>query len=765
MNRQPTIERETNPVSDRHLTIGLLTHGAGDPNDASLWAGVADAARDREVNLICVPGKPLHSPIGFDAQANVIFDLIDDQTVNGLVIWGGALAHHASEEEMHAFYERFRSIPVVSIALALEGVSSVLVDNRQGMYDAVQHLIEEHGCRRIAFSGPQGHPEAEARRQAYAKALDDAGISLDPALIVPGAFSEAGREAGREAIRLLLKERAVPFDALACATDVIAAGAIDELKHQGLHVPADVAVIGFDDLDEARVTAPPLTTVSFGAYEQGYRATEILMDHIAGRKGPQQLVIPMRLIIRQSCGCMAPEVAEATSGSVEPLGEPSRPPFGARRDEIVAAMVAVAPPGSSADRAWAEQLVDTLAAELDDHQTGAFLSTLEGVLSDADRPTGWHSVISALRRHALPGLVGADLLIPAENLWQQARVMIGLEERRHEIYQGWQRQQQAQVLRKVNQQLITTIEMDQLMEATAEQLPRLGISRCYLSLYEDPDAPTEQARLILAYDENGRIELGADEQRFPSRQLAPRGLLHRERRYTMMVEPLYFRQDQIGFALFEVGPRSGILYETLRGQLSSALKGALLFQERKQAEAALQKAYGEVEQQVEERTAELKREIAERQRAQAESQRLQQEIIEAQKRAIQELSTPVIPVMDAPGGAGGIIVMPLIGSIDTLRARDIMRTLLAGIREHRAKVVILDITGVLIVDSGVANHLNKTIQAARLKGARTIVTGVSDAVAETIVDLGIDWSDIETLADLQTGLIVALNNLGIKLVR
>jgi rsbT co-antagonist protein RsbR len=112
-----------------------------------------------------------------------------------------------------------------------------------------------------------------------------------------------------------------------------------------------------------------------------------------------------------------------------------------------------------------------------------------------------------------------------------------------------------------------------------------------------------------------------------------------------------------------------------------------------------------------------------------------------------------------------IIVMPLVGSIDTLRARDITRSLLAGIREHRAKVVILDITGVPIVDSGVADHLNKTIQSARLKGAQTIVTGISDAVAEAIVDLGIDWSGVETLADLRTGLIVALDKLGVKLTR
>ena len=140
-----------------------------------------------------------------------------------------------------------------------------------------------------------------------------------------------------------------------------------------------------------------------------------------------------------------------------------------------------------------------------------------------------------------------------------------------------------------------------------------------------------------------------------------------------------------------------------------------------------------------------------------ETERLQQEILEAQQRAIQELSTPVIPIMDR------ILVMPLIGSIDSLRAKDIMRVLLAGISRHRARVVILDITGVPLVDSGVANHLNKTIQAARLKGARTIITGVSDAVAETVVDLGIDWSGIETLSDLQTGLIAALEGLGVRL--
>ena len=149
--------------------------------------------------------------------------------------------------------------------------------------------------------------------------------------------------------------------------------------------------------------------------------------------------------------------------------------------------------------------------------------------------------------------------------------------------------------------------------------------------------------------------------------------------------------------------------------------------------------------------------ITESKQAEEERIRLQQEVIDAQQQAIAELSTPVIPIMDR------VIVMPMVGSIDSMRARDITRALLAGIGHHRAKVVILDVTGVSIMDTGIVNHLNKTIQAARLKGARTIVTGISDAVAESIVDLGIDWSAITTLSDLQTGLLVALESLNYEL--
>jgi anti-anti-sigma regulatory factor len=390
-------------------------------------------------------------------------------------------------------------------------------------------------------------------------------------------------------------------------------------------------------------------------------------------------------------------------------------------------------------------------AEVKGQSPGLFLRELNEALGQAGTAGNevrlWQNGLSVLRRWLLPYLDAAALAL-ADNLWQQARVMIGEVAERTRAYQALQAKQQAEVLREVSQALITTFDVERLMDVLAESLPRLDFPAGYLSLYETPQPyqyPQPDlgwSRLMLAYDERGRVELEPGGQRFPTGQLLPEEMWP-DRQFSFVVEPLYFQNDQIGFALFDIGPREGAPYEALRGQISSALKGALLLRAREEAEAALAQAYAEVEQQVRDRTAQLQRETAER-------ERLQQEVIEAQQRAIQELSTPIIPVLE------GVIVMPLIGSIDTMRARDVTRSLLAGIREHHARMVILDITGVPIVDSGVAAYLNKTVQAARLKGARTIVTGISEAVAETIVDLGIDWSGIETLSDLKTGLRVAL---------
>lgn len=131
-----------------------------------------------------------------------------------------------------------------------------------------------------------------------------------------------------------------------------------------------------------------------------------------------------------------------------------------------------------------------------------------------------------------------------------------------------------------------------------------------------------------------------------------------------------------------------------------------------------------------------------------------EQVIQAQALAIQELSTPVIQVWE------GILVLPLIGAIDTQRAKVVMENLLAEIVNTKSPHVIIDITGVPIVDTGVAERLIKTVEAARLVGAECVLTGIRPEVAQTLVMLGVDLSGITTKATLQHSLAFLLNKKG-----
>ena len=131
-------------------------------------------------------------------------------------------------------------------------------------------------------------------------------------------------------------------------------------------------------------------------------------------------------------------------------------------------------------------------------------------------------------------------------------------------------------------------------------------------------------------------------------------------------------------------------------------------------------------------------------------------VIREQQEAIRELSTPVLQVRER------LLILPIIGLIDPHRARQLTEQLLQGIRMNRAKVVVIDITGVAAMDANVANHLVLTVEAARLLGATVIVTGLSPEIAQTLVKIGVDLGKMNTVGDLQGGIEEAERLLGYK---
>lgn len=153
----------------------------------------------------------------------------------------------------------------------------------------------------------------------------------------------------------------------------------------------------------------------------------------------------------------------------------------------------------------------------------------------------------------------------------------------------------------------------------------------------------------------------------------------------------------------------------------------------------------------------IHRDITEQKRLEVEQERLTRESIEAQERLIRELSAPLIPITQ------DILVLPLIGVIDSLRAQQIMESMLQGVEAFNAAVVIVDITGVPVLDTSVANHLIQMTNAAALLGAKTVLVGIMPSVAQTLVELGVDLSSIVTRNNLQGGVEYALRMQGLHI--
>ncbi len=134
-------------------------------------------------------------------------------------------------------------------------------------------------------------------------------------------------------------------------------------------------------------------------------------------------------------------------------------------------------------------------------------------------------------------------------------------------------------------------------------------------------------------------------------------------------------------------------------------------------------------------------------------------VIRQQEDSLRELSTPVLQVRER------LLILPIIGVLDKERAHQLTEQLLRGIRTHRARVVVIDITGVPDVDEAVADHLVRTVDASRLMGAGVIITGLSSEIAQTLVTIGVDLDKMNTVGDLQGGIEEAERLLGFKVVR
>jgi DNA-binding LacI/PurR family transcriptional regulator len=276
-------------LSNQTRSIGIVADDISDHFFARVVAGAEAEARRRGYYLMIGSVEPDDDEEGY-------LRLMLERRVEGLIL------ARPSKPLMPAdlVAARGAGVPLVAVGFGeLPGYPVVDVDNHRGGYDATRHLLE-HGHLRIAtIVGPGAWPSAEARLEGYLEALREAGVPEDRRLVEQA--SGWGLESGRAAAGRLLA-RGAAFSALFAQSDLIALGAIRQLRDANLRVPNDVSVVGYDDLPVADYVEPALTTVHQPMREVGALAAAFVLDQNAGGAAParQAHLLPAMLIARQS---------------------------------------------------------------------------------------------------------------------------------------------------------------------------------------------------------------------------------------------------------------------------------------------------------------------------------------------------------------------------------------------------------------------------------------------------------------------------------
>jgi serine phosphatase RsbU (regulator of sigma subunit) len=382
----------------------------------------------------------------------------------------------------------------------------------------------------------------------------------------------------------------VQFDGLAAANDYMALGAIPALQERDLQVPSDVAVVGFDDIEDARFSTPPLTTVRQPLYQQGEAALELVLAQLDGAEVAPQTTDATELVVRLSCGCLSGLTRPGRVGTVTPT-RTSLESLLVEHGEDVARQVARAVHGAdtSLPKGWDRQLVDAFEAELRGAGAGLFASTLDRLLTSVamagDDVGAFQSAVSALRKLLLPALPNENLRwVQAEDLWHEGRILIGELAERAQAQHRLHNERLANALTESGANLLATQQVTALTGAIANQLPRLAIPSAWMALYDDTKAVTADSpvRLVLTFDAEpaltktegaGVPTAGAT---MPAVDLLSSLFDKLARRASIVVEPLFFHERPLGCLLLEMGPREGMVYESLAEQVSSALEGARL---------------------------------------------------------------------------------------------------------------------------------------------------------------------------------------------
>jgi signal transduction histidine kinase/DNA-binding LacI/PurR family transcriptional regulator/DNA-binding response OmpR family regulator len=575
-------------------TIGVLAGwqvftGTPDSFLGHVFRGIQAAAYDRNCNLLLACGIDSGKPAWPLLSPEVTFVPVGPGNTDGLIIVSpfGSEAGESYAQDLIS-----SGFPAV-YAGDRDAGPAVVADNVGGIRQALEHLVK-HGHRRIAFVAGRRHSEngdSGVRLRAFEAGLQALDLPFDPNLIAYGLHTYEG---GRQAIKQILDQGA-KFTAVLASNDRSAMGVLDGLRQDGIVVPQDIALIGFDDRLEARALMPSLTTVHYPMFGLGYQVVELLLRAIHGESVKNELVlIPTRLVIRESCGCLPGSPArmrdEAASTQLSPQEK--------NREQVISNLTQVMTAAVHNESLWLSQQE---VAYLEQHLVEAFLQSLEQedplvfhlmvkqilerVSARGDDLFAWQAAVTVLRNQlsSIHQVISTHLSdVQEEDMLHQARFAISEAARGRSTRSFLNQAREADRVGLMTSKFFAAQDEGEIFNVLAKDLPAIGIQGVAVGYYqaegEDPVAWGVLQTPSRSIAGAPRLEAGT---RFPSRQFPPEGFYPPEQAHQLALLPLMIQNEVCGFVAFDASNLTPCA-EIVR-QLGAALKGVRLYREAVEA--------------------------------------------------------------------------------------------------------------------------------------------------------------------------------------
>lgn len=546
--------------------IGLVINGVEAEYQWGMVEAALASAESSGARLYVFAAGVVAPPGAGALPDNALFDLVTPASLDAVVLVSSTMGHALGPEGLAEWAHRFDPLPVASIGIDVPGRPSFLVENESGTLRATLHLAQHHGYRRIAFvEGAAGSREAEARRRGYERGLLEAGLELDPRLIVPGDYTVV---AGQSAVARWFDQERVrlgTLNAILTANDAMAFGVIEELHRRGVEVPGQVAVIGFDDVMIARVGPPPLTSVRQPIERLAAASIRAVLGAVRGTPEPGG-VLDTELVVRRSCGCLVSAApVGATGGGLRSASEVA---VLAHREQITAVLARAARGRMvGAGSGWEQRLL--LAAVEDARGGGAHLvGATDDILARLTRagtdPSVLDDVLSTLRAEVNAVLEPGAASRQIEDAFHDARRTLSDQVLRRRIHERAELTFGMQNLVSLARLLRAPPGAE---DATAEFVRQVRALGCDAGLVASLDADRRTARTVIHYDRSG----AKPPQVFPAERLWP-GEEPDSAASGVVVHPIVDQGRLIGFCAFAIGAMDGSLHELLREIVTTRLR-------------------------------------------------------------------------------------------------------------------------------------------------------------------------------------------------